>query len=159
MISPPPYFALAAFRAVAPFYIMKHSQTIGFLLSLLLIAICFFPWSTLPERHIVMSGMNTAGTHYGRPGLMNIFFSSFMAVMFLVQKLWAKRANLFFGALNMAWSVRNYIIVSACYAGDCPEKQPGVYALVAVASLMLLMVFLPKIETKPKPRTVNPGPA
>ena len=93
-----------------------------------------------------MSGMNTAGTHYGRPGLMNLFFASLMAVMFLVQKLWSKRANLFLGALNIAWCIRNYIIVSACYAGDCPEKQPSVYGMVTVGALMLLMALLPKVK-------------
>jgi len=48
----------------------------------------------------------------------------------------------------MAWTVRNYILLTRCYGGDCPEKEAGLYVLLAASALMLLMAFVPDISVK-----------
>ena len=69
-------------------------------------------------------------------------------MFFCLNKVWAKRTNLFIGAIGFAWSIRNYILVTTCYFGECPQKQPALFALVLFSFLTMLMTFFPKIEIK-----------
>lgn len=124
---------------------MKHSQTIGIIAALATIVICFLPWAVIPGRGISISGMHAVGTHFGKPGMVNIIFSACMTVFFLVPRIWAKRTNVFLAAINLAWAFRNYLLVSTCMAGECPEKQPALYVLVAMGILIQVMVLLPRI--------------
>ena len=125
---------------------MKYSQIIGIGTALVVMILCFLPWSIVTERNIIISGMNTKGTDFGRPGLLNILLSLTMIVFFILSPLWAKRTNLFIGAIAFAWSVRNYILVTTCYYGECPQKQPALYALVFFSFITMLMSFLPKVK-------------
>jgi hypothetical protein len=93
--------------------------------------------------------MFASGTqNFGKPGLVNIFCSLGAIVLFLLPRVWAKRTNIFFCGFNMAWAVRNYILLTRCYGGDCPEKKTGLYMLVLASALMLLMAFVPDIQVK-----------
>lgn len=125
---------------------MKHSQTIGFLASLIVIGLCFLPWVTIASKDLVITGMNAKGTDFGTPGKVNIFFSVIMAVFFFLPKVWAKRTNVFLGAMHFSWSIRNYILLTSCLVGICPEKQWALVALVFFSAVSLLMTFLPKID-------------
>jgi hypothetical protein len=49
-----------------------------------------------------------------------------------------------------SWSIRNYILVSTCLMGECPEKQPALYALVIASSIVMLMTLLPKLNSTKK---------
>lgn len=129
---------------------MKHSQTIGIIATLALVAMCFFPWSYIPSRQITITGFHATGTSFGKPGILTVFLSAVMLVMFLVPAIWSKRTNVLIAALNLAWSFRNYLMVSTCLMGECPEKQPALYLLVALSALIQLMTLLPKLEVKPK---------
>jgi hypothetical protein len=71
-------------------------------------------------------------------------------IFFVVPSIWAKRTNIFIGAIVFAWSVRNYILVSTCLMGECPVKQPALYALVAASFVVMMMTLLPKINTTKK---------
>ena len=97
----------------------------------------------------MITGVNAEGTGFGRPGLMNIFLGAVCLILFSVPKIWAKLINVFDGAINLAWSVRNYLLVTTCYLGDCPEKKPGIYLLLFASVTILVMTLLPKI---PLPR-------
>ena len=130
---------------------MKHSQTIGIAAALLIIILCFFPWSYIVSKQMVITGMDAAGTNFGKPGLLNCILSAAMVLFFLVPKIWAKRTNVFVGALNLAWSFRNYLLVSACMMGECPEKKPALFALLAMSLLAQVMVLFPKIDIPSKP--------
>jgi hypothetical protein len=131
---------------------MKYSQHIGFIASVILIIFCFQPWVILPTTQAAITGVNTIGTRFGKPALVNLFFSFIAAVFFLIPKIWSKRANLFMTAINLAWAIRNYVLVSTCSGGECPEKKAGLYILVIAASIMLLMSLLPKIEIPDSPK-------
>lgn len=125
---------------------MKHSQTIGLLAALAIIIICFLPWVTIPTKNLVVTGMNAKGTDFGTPGKVNIFFSVVMAAFFLLPKIWAKRTNVFLGALNFSWAIRNYILLTTCMMGLCPERHWALLALVFISAISLLMTFFPKID-------------
>ena len=127
---------------------MKYSQIIGIITAIIVIVVCHLPWSIVVERNIVINGMYTKGTDFGRPGLLNIILSVVMILFFIMQEVWAKRTNLFIGAINFAWSIRNYILVTTCYYGECPQKQPALFALVFFSFVTMLMSFFPKIEIK-----------
>jgi len=129
---------------------MKYSQTIGVVAALLLIICCYLPWSYIYSQQVTVTGVNAAVLTFGRPALTNIFVSSLMILFFLVPKIWAKRVNVFLGAINLAWSIRNYIVVSTCVFGECPEKKPALYALVLLAVATQLMSFFPQIPIKEK---------
>lgn len=125
---------------------MKYSQSVGIAAALTLIVVCFLPWSFIASEQLTVSGMKATGTNFGRPGLFNIFLCVIIAVMFTVPAIWSKRTNVFLAALNLAWSFRNYLLVSACMMGECPQKQPALFALVGLALVIQLMTLLPQIS-------------
>jgi hypothetical protein len=127
---------------------MKYSKWIGLAGVALLIFASFQPWMAVHSKNIVITGMNTAGTNFGKPALMNIFMAVIAAILFIAPTVLAKRANLFFCGFNIAWCLRNFVVISACRAGECPEKMYGLY-LLALASLMMLFgSFFPDIKLK-----------
>lgn len=127
---------------------MKYSQLIGVVISVLLIAICYMPWSYIPDKNIVVTGMHAEGTFFGKPGLLNIILTSVMFIMFAVPKVWSKRTNVFLAAINLAWSVRNYLILSTCFMGECPEKRIGLYLLMLFSVMLQLLTFFPNVKLK-----------
>lgn len=94
--------------------------------------------------------MNAMGTYFGKPGLFNVIVCCIMMVLFAVPAIWSKRTNVFLAAINLAWAFRNYLLVSACMMGECPEKKPALFALVGLALVIQVMALLPKIEMQRK---------
>jgi hypothetical protein len=129
---------------------MKYSQNIGILACLVVLICSFLPWSIVVSEQITISGFDTKGTSFGRPGLFLNFFTVIALIFFVTPFIWAKRTNIFIGAIVFAWSVRNYILVSTCLMGECPVKQPALYALVAASFVVMMMTLLPKINTTKK---------
>ncbi len=129
---------------------MKYANQLGAFLALVVIGSCFLTWVKIPDTSITISGFATAGTRYGKPGLVNLFMCSIAILLFLVPRIWAKRANFFFSGFNLAWAFRNFIMLSTCYAGDCPDRQPAFFLYFIAAILQLIMAFIPSLELKNK---------
>jgi hypothetical protein len=129
---------------------MKYSQLFGILACIAQVLVCFMPWSFVADQNILITGMNAAVRDYGKPGLVNIILSGVMVLFFVIPKIWAKRTNVIIAAINIAWSVRNYLLMSACHGGECPEKRIGVYLLLCLAILILIMTFMPPINVESK---------
>lgn len=128
---------------------MKYSKWIGLLSAAVIIVTCFTAWIYVPSVQLKVGGVFASGKqNFGKPGLVNIFCSLGAIVWFLLSRIWAKRTNIFFCGFNMAWTIRNYILLTRCYGGDCPEKEVGLYVLLAASALMLLMAFVPDISVK-----------
>lgn len=127
---------------------MKYSNYIGVAAALALIAFCFAPWVYIGYIKTIITGFNTGNTNFGRPGAMHIMLAVFSIILFLVPKVWAARANLFVVAFNFAWSLRNFLLITQCEYGECPEKRFGIYAVVLLSFIILLMGFLPKVTLK-----------
>ncbi len=129
---------------------MKYTQTIGIIASLVVLLCSFLPWSIVVSEQITISGFDTKGTRFGKPGLFLNFFTIISIILFLIPAIWAKRTNIFIGAIVFSWSIRNYILVSTCLMGECPEKQPALYALVIASGIVMLMTLLPKLNSTKK---------
>lgn len=90
--------------------------------------------------------MSAPGTMFGKPGLMHLVLAVPLIILFIVPKIWAKRINVFTGAINLAWSIRNYILLTTCYMGDCPQIKTGLILALALSAFILVMTFFPKIK-------------
>lgn len=125
---------------------MKHSQTIGFIAIVLTILVCFMPWVFIESKDITITGFETKGTRFGRPGMFIVYLGSIAAIFFLIHKIWSKRINVFLTAMIFAWAIRNYLIITACSAGECPTIQIGLVLLLVFSAISMIMSFLPKID-------------
>lgn len=127
---------------------MKYSNYIGVLLAIVLIVCCFIPWVYIDSIKTTITGVSAEHTTFGKPGVLHIIFSVLFIVFFLVPAVWAKRANLFIGSFNVAWAVRNFLLVTHCELGECPQRFFGIYAILIVSILILVMAMLPKVALK-----------
>jgi hypothetical protein len=123
---------------------------IGIAAAILLIIACCSTWVTIPSKNITVSGIDSTGTFFGKPGYFHFIMVFFFILFTLVQRVWAKRSNLLVTAINLAWAVRNYFIISACRQGDCPEKHVPIYLLILTSLLMLASALFPDFEPERK---------
>lgn len=125
---------------------MRYIKWIGLLSVVLLVVSCFSPWVYIISKGITVSGIDSAGTNFGKPGYAHFVMAVFFIVFHFVQKVWAKRWNLLVVALNLAWAIRNFFIISACEAGECPEKKSGLWFILLASILMLVSALFPDIK-------------
>ena len=123
---------------------MRYSTWIGIGAVLLLAAACVMPWVLIPSKQLIISGIDASGTRYGKPGYLHLLLGFFYLLFTLVPAVWAKRANLLVVAFNLAWTIRNFLILSLCRGGECPQRLIGLYLLAMASILMLIAALLPK---------------
>lgn len=115
------------------------------LLSLLAIALlalgCVLPWMTVESKALTISGIDTAGTSFGRPGYFHFLWAGLYLLFLFINKVWSKRSALVFAAFNMAWALRNFLLVPACAGGECPVRKIGLYLLLLASLAMFLTPF------------------
>src|SRR5678816_2639743 len=87
---------------------------IGLLGAIALIAACFFFFFFIESKNIVVTGINSAGTAFGKPGYFHFVLASLYLILHFIPRLWAKRINILVSALNIGWAARNYFLISAC---------------------------------------------
>jgi len=127
---------------------MKYSQWIGVGAALLVIAGCFLPWAYFPDLREDFTGFFSEQNRYGRPGKVLILFCGVEILLFLIPKLWAKRANLFTAAVTVAWSIRCFILYTGCYKGMCPERRLGIFLVLGGAVVALVASLLPDLSVR-----------
>ena len=127
---------------------MRYMKWIGLLAVTLLVVSCFLPWVIISSQNIIVSGVDSTGTNFGKPGYAHFVLGFFFIIFHFIPKLWAKRINLLIVALNIAWAIRNYFIISMCRTGECPEKQIGLWLVLAASVLMLIAALFPDIQLK-----------
>jgi hypothetical protein len=116
---------------------------LGILVALLLIGACFLPWVTIQSNGIEVSGFDAKGTNFGKPGLFHFVIASFYIALLLINRVWSNRVAFFICALNIAWAVRNFVVITACRGGECPEKHAGIYIVIlAAVSIMICALFI-----------------
>jgi len=121
---------------------------IGLFAVILLIVSCFLPWVIISSKSIIVSGVGSTGTNFGKPGYTHFVLSFFFIVFHFVPRLWAKRCNLLVVALNIAWAIRNFFIITMCREGECPEKQIGLWLVLLASALVLIAALFPDIKLK-----------
>ena len=125
---------------------MRYMKWIGLFAVILLIVSCFLPWVNITSKNIVVSGVESTGTNFGKPGYTHFVLSFFFIIFHFIPRLWAKRSNLLVVALNIAWAIRNYFIISMCREGECPEKQIGLWLVLLASVLILVAALFPDIK-------------
>ena len=127
---------------------MKYSNIIGFAAGIALIVTCFLPWVYISSIQTTITGLDSGLTNYGKPGVIHIFLCFFLIIFFLAPKVWAKRTNVVLSSLNFAWAIRNFLVITLCQMGECPEKKLGIYAVIILSVLIMIMAMLPKMEVR-----------
>ena len=122
---------------------MKYSAHIGILFCGILILTSFFPWIFIGSNQVTVSGVGSEIDIFGKPALMNFYLLPIIVLFFLIPKLWAKKLNPFVGAINFAWALRNFLLLSTCRNGECPQQQPALYFYFLSALVILVMTVLP----------------
>ncbi|WP_300599491.1 hypothetical protein [Niabella sp.] len=128
--------------------ILSRSQWLALLAALILAIACFMPWSQIQSMRLTLSGVDTTGTRYGRPAYNHFILTAGILLLTFIARIWAKRLNLLFGVLNLAWAIRNFILFGRCEAGDCPERQIGLYLILLASVILMLTILFPKMELK-----------
>lgn len=125
---------------------MRWMKWTGLAAVIVLIISCFLPWVFIASKNIILTGVDTNGTSFGKPGYFHFFFSIFFILFTLIPRVWSKRVNLLVTALNMAWAIRNYFILTTCRGGECPDKHMGIYLIVFASLVMLVSALFPDIK-------------
>jgi hypothetical protein len=129
---------------------MRYLKPLGAVAASVLIIACFLPWVTLDTRGIVVTGMNPGGTSYGKPGMLHLVFTAGYLALLFIPQVWSRRLNLGFAAFNTAWAFRNFSLISSCFAGECPERQAGIYLIIITTLAMLAVIlFAPEKRSRP----------
>jgi hypothetical protein len=127
---------------------MKYSQWIGIAAALLLIAACFMPWAYFPDLGKNFTGFFSEKNIYGRPGKVLIFFSGIQILLFMIPRVWAKRANIIVSALAIAFGFKSYILYTSCYGGLCPDKKIGIFLVLGATLITLVAALLPDLPVR-----------
>lgn len=127
---------------------MKFSQWIGVAACIALIVSGFTNWTWYPDLHKYFTGFVSENNIYGKPGKIFIYLATIAIIFFLVPKIWAKRWNVMISVLIISFAIKTFILYTACYRGVCPEKQAGIWVMLATASVILLCSLLPDLKLK-----------
>ena len=123
---------------------MRFMKWIGLAAAVLLGISCFLPWVFIESKNITFTGLSAG--NFRQPGYFHFFMIAFFLFFHFVPKVWAKRSNLLIVALNLAWAIRNYILISSCQMGECPVKKIAIYMLIPASALMLAAALFPDID-------------
>jgi len=127
---------------------LKYTSFIGIAAAFLLIICCFLPLAYYPDLRENFTGFYSKQNNYGRPGIAFIFLSLVSVILFLIPRLGAIRANQFVAVLIFAYSLKTYIIFSACYYSVCPLVKPGLVGIVLFSIIILVCTLLSKANIK-----------
>ena len=129
-------------------------RRLNFLLSLVAVIIlivgCFLPWMTIESKELTITGLNTEGTRYGKPAYLHFVWAGIYLVFLLINKVWSKRAAIGIAAFNIAWALRNFLLLPACHMGECPERESGLYILLFAALAMFVTPLIGDKATEVK---------
>lgn len=118
----------------------------GITACIVLIIACFLPWTFHADLGKNFTGFFSEQNKYGRPGRYIIFFTVIILILMLLPKLWAKRTNLFMGAVLIAYAVKTYILYTSCYNAYCPDKKAGVFLMLFSSLIIFIATMFPHMK-------------
>jgi hypothetical protein len=125
---------------------MKYSGFIGVIGCFVLVGACFLPWAYYPDLGRTFSGFYSQNNIYGRPGRFFLVIAIVSVLLFLIPRIWAKRFNLLVAVIIVAYSIKTFVLYTACYRGMCPEKKPGLFLMLAGSLIILCCALLPDLK-------------
>jgi hypothetical protein len=129
---------------------MNSTKWIAIAVAAAVVVSCNFPWVHIPGRDMVIGGFQADINDYGKPGVLHAFFCGFYILFLLLHKMWSVRTAFFIGTFNIAWALRNFVLLTSCGGGECPEKLPALYVILVGSFLMTILVLLIPIRQKVK---------
>ena len=127
---------------------MKYSQWIGIAAAIILVLAGFLPWTYHPDLNKNFTGFFSENKVYGKPGMVFVVMSVVTITFFAIQRIWAKRWNMFICAIVLSYAIRSFIVYSGCYKGICPDKKAGLWIMLLSAILMMAMSLFPDMKLK-----------
>lgn len=125
---------------------MRYMKWVGLAAVLILVLSCFIPWVFIESVNISVSGIDTTGTRFGKPGYFHFVMAAFFMFCSFVPRLWAKRLNLLVTAVNLGWALRNFFILAVCSGGECPIRKSGIWFMLLASILMLVAALFPDMK-------------
>ncbi len=129
----------------------KYSKWISLAAFLLLVWVCFMPWSYHADIDTYFTGFYSQKNLYGKPAKLLLTFSGITTFCSFVKLLWLKRTAFLSGGLGVAYAIKNFLLYGSCYLGYCPDKQIGLYLMLLLTILIFVMAFLPEGSRKKSP--------
>lgn len=128
---------------------MQSVRWLSILIAAIIITACFFTWVSVEAKDFFVGGFySSANSRFGEPGILHVAFCCIYILFLLLNKIWSIRTAFFTAAFNIAWAIRNFVVISACSGGLCPEKHTALY--VILLGSILLIVLTSFIKVKPK---------
>ena len=113
---------------------------------LLLIAVCFMPWTYHADLQKSFTGFFSEKDAYGKPGKFITFFCLASFFLIMAQKIWAQRVLLFVAGTLMAYSIKTYILYTSCYNAYCPDKKAGIYLLLVLSIIIFASALFSDVK-------------
>lgn len=127
---------------------------LGLFAAFMLLLSCFLPWTSYPYVNLTFNGFNVerfvTGNYYGKAGYPIVILTTITALLFLVQKLWAKRVAVFISALLFAYIIRTYIIFTSGLVEGDVIKHVGIYLLVISSASLFISSLFPYMPLQEK---------
>ena len=124
----------------------KILQRVGMIACVVLVVVCFMPWSYYADIKETFTGFYSFQNQYGKPGKFLSLIATIAFALMLLPKIWAKRTNLFVCALGVGYAIKTFILFTSCYNAYCPEKKAGIYLMLTATVLMLLSAAFPDLK-------------
>ena len=124
--------------------VSRYSKWMALLAFIALTAACFLPWTYHADLGKEFTGFFSEKNSYGKPAKFLLLLGGLTAVISFVPTLWLKRASLFFAGVNLAYAIKTFLMYGSCYRGYCPEKQAGLYIMLASVGVLMLTTMFPE---------------
>jgi hypothetical protein len=109
-------------------------------------------WAYYPDIQKHFTGFDTKVffrgkmvNYYGRPGILLSLFAGLGIAFHLIPKIWAKRANLLFAALCVAYAIKSYFMFSAAYSGFVPQLEAGIWVMLGATVVHMAIAIVGKV--------------
>jgi hypothetical protein len=126
----------------------KLLHWIGLTACIVLIISCFMPWAYYADLQKNFTGFYSEQNEYGKPGMFLVPLAIIIFAFMLLPKIWAKRTNLFLGALEISYAVKSFVLFTSCYNAYCPERKAGIYVMLFSTIFMMLAAIFPAVKLK-----------
>lgn len=128
---------------------MQPIRWLAILTAAMVIIACFFPWVSVDSKNFMVGGFrSSANNRFGEPGILQLSFCSICILLLLINRVWSIRTAFFIAAFNIAWALRNFVVLSACSGGLCPEKHVALYVLLIGSFLLIGLISF--VEVRPR---------
>jgi hypothetical protein len=128
---------------------MQSIRWLSILTAAIIITACFFTWVSVEEKNFFVGGFySSANNRFGEPGILHVAFCAIYILFVLLNKIWSIRTAFFVAAFNIAWAIRNFVVLSTCNGGLCPEKHTALYVILVGSILLLILTSIIKVRAK-----------